>query len=166
MTTLSLSLIVAPDENDTVIITCSECEKSQKVDVSEFAESHVQSHKALKTQCACGNVFQVTINTRKQPRRKTNLTGAYMKFQGLKSKEYGFFVVEDLSIEGLRFRARAPHEIHVGEVLKVNFILDDDESSEIWASLMVKHVQDFSVGGAFCNLKDVDERFVRYLASN
>ena len=165
MTALSLPLIVAPDKSDTVTITCPQCKKSKQVDLATFIESHVESRKALKTQCACGNVFHVRVNTRKHPRKKTTPTGAYIKFQSLKSKERGFFIIEDISLGGLRFRTRAPHQIQVGEVLKINFILNDDEGLEIWASLMVKHVHDFTVGGEFCDLKDVDGRIARYLAS-
>ncbi len=164
---LSSALIVTPDEDGTVTIACPQCRKRKNVNVSAFKESHVEAHKSLKTRCPCGYVFQVAIDTRRYSRKKTALTGAYIKSQGQKSEAYGFFIAEDISMTGLKLRTKTPHYVQAGEVLKINLVLDDEEGSEIWASLQVKHVQDFSLGGAFCDLKDADnrKRLARYIAS-
>ncbi|MCZ6872296.1 MAG: PilZ domain-containing protein [bacterium] len=164
---LNSALIVTPDEDGTVTIACPQCRKRKNVDVSAFKESHVEAHKALKTKCACGHAFRVAVDTRRYSRKKTALTGAYIKFQGQKSDTHGFFTVEDISMTGLKLRTKTPHYVQVGEVLKINLVLDDEGGSEIWASLQVKHVQDFSIGGAFCDLKDADnrKRLARHIAS-
>lgn len=165
MTDLSSALIVASDQNDTITIVCPRCDRQKNVSISAFKTSHVEAHQSLKTKCACGHAFQVTVDTREFPRKRTNLTGAYIKFQSQHSEAYGFFVVEDVSMAGLKFRTRAPHDLKVGEVVKMNFILNDDAGSEIWAAVQIKHIQGFSIGGSFCDLKDIDNRLARYLAS-
>jgi hypothetical protein len=161
----SSAQIVASDQHDTITIACPQCDRRKDVNISTFKTSHVETHKSLKTQCLCGHAFQVTVNTREFPRKRATLTGAYIKFKSQHSEAYGFFIIEDISMAGLKFRTRAPHSLEIGEVVKINFILNDDAGSEIWAALQVKHVQGFSIGGAFCDLKDTDNRMARYLAS-
>jgi hypothetical protein len=165
MTTLSSDLIVASDQNGTITIACPQCERHKDVNISTFKTSHVETHKSLKTQCACGHAFQVTVDTRELPRKRATLTGAYIKFQSQHSEAYGFLIIEDISMAGLKFRTLAPHDLKVGDMIKMNFILNDDAASEIWATLQIKHIQGFSMGGSFCNLKDMDHRLARYLAS-
>lgn len=165
MTELRSAPIVAIAQNDTITIACPQCDRHKDVNISTYKTSHIEAHRALKTQCACGNVFQVTVNTRQFPRKKATLTGAYIKFHSQHSEAYGFFVIEDISMAGLKFRTRAPHYLKVGEVIKINFILNDDLGSEIWAALLIKHIQGFSIGGTFSDLHDKDNRLARYLAS-
>lgn len=164
---LSSALIVTPDQDGQVNIACPRCRKHKSANVSAFKESHVEAHKSLKIKCVCGHAFEIAIDTRRHPRKNTSLTGAYIKFQARKSDAHGFFIVENISMTGLKLRTRAPHYVQVGDVLKINLILDDKEGSEIWASLQVKHVGDFTIGGAFCDLKDTDnrKRLARYIAS-
>lgn len=157
--------IVTSDQNDTITIACPICDRKKDVNISAFKASHVEAHRSLKTQCTCGHAFQITVNTREFPRKKATLTGAYIKFKSQHSESYGFFIIEDISMGGLKFRTRAPHSLEVGEVVRINFILNDDEGSEIWAALQVKHVQGFTIGGAFCDLQDADNRLALYLES-
>jgi hypothetical protein len=165
MIKLNSAPIVATAQNDTITIACPQCDRHKDVNIATYQTSHIETHKSLKTQCACGHTFQVTVNTREFPRKKATLTGAYIKFHSQQSEAYGFFIIEDISMVGLKFRTRAPHYLKVGEVIKVNFILNDDTGSEIWAALLIKHIQGFSIGGTFSDLHDTGNRLARYLAS-
>jgi len=165
MIKLSSAPIVATAQNDTITIACPRCDRHKDVNIATYKTSHIEAHKSLKTQCACGHAFEVTVNTREFPRKRATLTGAYIKFHSQQSEAYGFFIIEDISMAGLKFRTRAPHYLKVGEVIKVNFILNDDAGSEIWAALLIKRIQGFSIGGTFSDLHDTENRLAHYLAS-
>jgi len=67
----------------------------------------------------------------------------------IKGLEQGTMTVEDLSRTGLRFRTKISHNIRVADMLRVRFVLDDAQRSEVHKSAMVKWVANYCVGAEF-----------------
>jgi PilZ domain-containing protein len=67
----------------------------------------------------------------------------------IKGLEKGTMTVEDLSRTGLRFRTKMSHTIRVADMLRVRFILDDAQRSEVHKSVIVKWVTPYLVGAEF-----------------
>ena len=95
-----------------------------------------------------------------------NLTGAYTKVAKFGSQGYGFFDVKELSLSGLTFSTRGYHIIQVGELLKINFALDNTKSSEIQKIVHVKYVDNHSIHAEFCNKKKLETALIRYLEAS
>ena len=61
----------------------------------------------------------------------------------------GNMIVENISKTGIGFRTMIKHHMHVQDIIRVKFILDDDKRSEISKSAQVKRVGEYTVGAGF-----------------
>lgn len=143
------------NDNETGTLVCEQCGKSKVIHVSDFKNIG----KPLKVKCSCGHMFFISIEVRKFYRKKTHLVGEYTKIseniaQGL---ERGGMVVEDLSRTGIGFRTNVKHNIHVQDIIRVKFNLDNDKHTEISKSAIVKRVNDFFVGAEFLDFDAYNE---------
>jgi hypothetical protein len=94
------------------------------------------------------------------------LSGLYTKLAVSVAKEFGVFHMQQLSLTGLTFNALSYHTIQVGEFLKINFILDNMEESEIEKTVLVKRVDQQSIEVDFCHRKYVETALIRYLKAS
>ncbi len=155
-------LHIPPATNGRIVITCPQCKKCKRVNVSALPKSS----KPLKTRCGCGCIFRLVIDTRDGIKKSMNLTGAYTKVAKFGSQGYGFFDVKEMSLTGLTFSTRGYHIIQVGELLKINFALDNTKSSEIQKIVHVKYVDNHSIHAEFCNKKKLETALIRYLEAS
>jgi hypothetical protein len=136
-------------------LVCDKCGKTKTLDLLAFQNIG----KPLKVKCACGHIFFVRIEARKFYRKSTNLTGEYIKMSRDISPclERGAMVVEDLSRTGLGFRTKKKHTICVQDVIRVRFILDDSQQSDITTSAVVRRVENDFVGAEFLDVDGFHE---------
>ena len=138
-------IYVNNSEEGTLI--CEKCGKTRVVNLSDYKNIG----KPLKVKCSCGHFFFVSIECRKFYRKSTQLSGEYIKISNdaTKGLEKGAMTVEDLSRTGLGFCTKKPHNIRVQDMLRVRFILDDTQRSEVNKSAVVRWVKDYFVGAEF-----------------
>ncbi len=100
-------------------------------------------------------------HTKKTFRKKFQLAGEY---RHVRSREFGPFSVEHLSLQGIRFTVRkAYHSIKENDFLDINFTLDNKKQSEIKRRLLVKTVKDKLIEGDFYNPPPFDSDLGFYL---
>ena len=136
-------------------LICEKCGKTRVVNLSDLKNIG----KPLKVKCSCGHFFFVRIEVRKFYRKSTHLRGEYIKISNdaTKGLEKGAMTVEDLSRTGLKFRTKTSHNIRVEEMLRVRFILDDTQHSEVNKGAIVKWVTNYGVGAEFVDFDTFTE---------
>ena len=97
---------------------------------------------------------------------KQMVSGLYTKLNMSASKELGLFHMQQLSLTGLTFNALSYHSIKVGEFLRISFVLDNTEESEIKKTVVVKHVDKQLIQVDFCHQKEVETALIRYLKAS
>ena len=99
-------------------------------------------------------------------KKPMNVSGAYAKLANLKSKEFGFIDIERLSLAGITFNTRSYHTIQVGEIIKIQFVLNNTQASEIVKMVLVKGVDNHSIHTEYCNKQDLETALIRYLKAS
>ncbi len=136
-------------------LVCAQCGNRRIMDVAYYSNVG----KPLKVKCSCGHVFFVSIEVRKFYRKHTKFAGEYILVSktATPTLEKGRMRVEDLSRTGLGFRTYDMHNIHVQDLLRVRFVLDDPQHSNINKSAVVRRVEGFYVGAEFLDFDAFDD---------
>jgi hypothetical protein len=155
---------VYPDEEDKATLACPKCGFVKMINVSKYKKISVVEKKnitkRLSVTCTCGHKFKCLIDFRGSYRKNVKLPGEFIHRPTGKK---GNIIVENLSMDGLRFSSIDPILFKVGDVIEINFKLDDAKRSEIKKDLEVKSIHGDSVGGAFYGLKWYDKTLGFYL---
>ncbi len=130
------------DVKDQVTIICPKCAKKKSLDATKFKNSK----SALKVNCPCGEEFRCIFEFRKFFRKRVSLQG---EFTNVKSGEKGEVVVDSISLEGIGFMAKSGHEIETGQMLTVNFNLDNKMGTPVERTIKVTSVRGNSIGAMF-----------------
>ena len=142
--------------NNQTTIECPICDFKKKIDASPYKATN----RALNVKGTCGEVFKCVIEFRKGYRKKVNLSGEY--FSG-KTRKRGTLRVEDISIEGLRFRSPDPHNLETGDAVEVKFRLDDSDKTEIKKKAVVLRVKGLAAAIKFTDKYGWDKQFGFYM---
>ena len=140
-------------------LTCPSCANTKMVNFAPY----LSDKSPIKAKCQCGCIFavpDVIIEARKFYRKKTRLSGSYAKTV---ADTMGCMTVKDVSFTGIRFHTEKEHDLAVGEVLGVRFILDDHKHTEIRRTVVIKHVQGRGIGAEFCDTHGYDMDLIHYL---
>jgi c-di-GMP-binding flagellar brake protein YcgR len=140
--------------------TCPQCGRSKIFDVSAY----IKTDKAVrfKCRCACGYKDLVLLERRKYYRKNIGLPGVYFlnKKEREKSDLSGIdfsyckkgtgkkMEVVNLSRTGLQFRTNGIPEFDLGDVITVEFILDDKNRSLISKKVKIIHINGKDIIGA------------------
>jgi len=155
---MSSSLIpktyIRPD--NTAVLTCPQCGHQREVIADKFKG---KKHK-LKVKCLCQNVFEVILEFRNKPRKKTLLTGTYINHS--QDESSGNIVVENISMTGLAFRCYVATKFNVGDELSVEFNLDDDEHTQIKKRVIVRNLTQRFIGCEFEGSKDIFDNYLEH----
>ena len=144
------------DDTNHVTITCPKCKLEKNLDVTDFKDSH----KRLEAKCKCGEVFRITLEFRKHPRKKVWLIGEY-SVQG--KDERGEINIEDISLGGVRFTSLKPHYISRKDIVELKFILNNPMITEIQTLIEVTWIIDNNVGGQFFDPRSLEKDLMPYL---
>ena len=129
------------DDNQATII-CPKCGFDIKIDPKKFKNAQ----RRQKAKCKCGEIFEFTIEYRRQYRKDVKLPGEY-SIDGRGQK--GDIIVRDLSLSGIRFESMIPHQISPDDTLEVIFRLDNPPRKEIRKKVKAIWVDDRIVGAQY-----------------
>jgi hypothetical protein len=138
---------VRPD--NTVVLTCPNCGLQEEVQAEEFKNYKNK----LKVKCRCQETFMVFLEFRNRVRKKTRLRGTYINYSQKDSS--GFLIIQDISLTGLSFTSLDLKNFKVGDVLRVEFTLDDESRTEISNDINVRNIRKKSVGCKYHSSEDV-----------
>lgn len=142
------SSTVFVNEKNMALIHCPHCDSIKQVPVSKFkGEKHT-----LKVKCACGDVFQVDLNFRKNIRKKTDLTGTCYKIPGHESSAEEC-MIKNLSFRGIGLKLFNEGTIKKDDELVVSFTLDDPRMTPVERKLRVHYVDGDYIGGEFVDFE-------------
>jgi hypothetical protein len=132
---------------DTVTLACEDCKRAKALRAADLKDLP----QPLKFRCPCGASFEVNIVIRQFYRKKTTLSGSYVKrdHQTNKTLEQGRVTIEDLSRTGVGLRTLSKHNVAVDDVLVITFTLDDEQRTRIEKHVRVRRVDTWGVGAEF-----------------
>ena len=146
------------DHTNQVKVICPKCGLGKNINVFKFKDSH----KRLKANCKCGEVFRFALNFRKHYRKKVMLSGEY--FIREKNVRDDIFI-KDISMSGINFITYKEHNFSKDDTVELKLALDDQIDPEIHVSIKIKWIVDRNVGAQFNNPKSI-EKDLRFLLEN
>lgn len=141
------------------IFTCPNCKLSRLVNVKKFRENN----DVVGVKCSCDCVYyinELVPESRKFQRKKANLAGSFLQTT---TNMHHFIHVMDLSFSGLKFRTEKDHDLEIGEIVGVRFVLDDDNGTEVRRTAAVRRVNGRNIGAEFCDTQVFDMELIYYL---
>jgi|WetSurMetagenome_2_1015567.scaffolds.fasta_scaffold133167_2 hypothetical protein len=130
-----------------VSLVCPHCGMYRPVSVTKVRVLG----KPVKARCTCGQSFVVEFERRNLHRKAISLPGSFRKPDST-DLGYGDILVEDLSRGGLAFRVVGQGGVEEGDLLDLQFQLDDPERTPVRVRVLVRHILDEKVGCEFVNL--------------
>ncbi len=126
------------DSDNQVRIECPECGLARFLNAEGFR--YVRD--VFIFSCQCGAEFRGAFDFRNGWMRRVNLGGEYYNPRSDDSDEMR---IEVLSMDGLAFRTLGRHSIERGDILNINFRLDNVLSTEIRRQARVLNVTDTAI---------------------
>jgi hypothetical protein len=146
------------DHTNQVKVICPKCGLEKNINVFKFKDSH----KRLKANCKCGEVFRFALNFRKHYRKKVMLSGEY--FIQNKNERDDIFI-KDISMSGINFITYKEHNFSKDDTVELKLALEDQMGPEIHTSAKIKWINDRNVGAQFNNPKSL-EKDLRFFLEN
>lgn len=125
-------------------VICHKCGLNKNIEVTKFKDTH----KMLKAKCKCGAVFQLTLEFRKNYRKKVRLAGEYFV---QKKAERGTILIENISASGIRFSTLNPNYLIKDDTVELKFTLDNPMRTEIQGLVKIIWINDRNVGAQYIN---------------
>jgi PilZ domain len=150
-------------ESNTAVFRCPQCQRAKTLDVSTFGEFKWPLR--FKLTCPCGHVASAVLEIRKRYRKGVHLPGTYVHYVNGQPQGKGRMTVRDLSASGMRLLLTASGTIAPGDLLKIEFRLDDAQRSLIQKKVIVRNVGDNFVGTEFAATEALDKALGFYLRS-
>lgn len=133
-----------------VTFTCPQCKSTRTVDVTK----HKTLDKAvkIKVHCPCGHDYPVLLERRKQYRKAVSLPGTYVRIYNQRRAGSGNMVVNDVSRKGLSIQVKDVRYMKIGDVLEVEFKLDDPKRSAILKEVIIRKIFENDLGTEFVSI--------------
>ena len=142
---------------------CPKCQKSKTVNVSKYAT--LDKIVNVKVTCPCGYGYTSILEKRKEYRKAANLPGAFIHLiDGLQAGS-GLMKVSDLSTSGLKIHINTQHHCSVGDVIQVEFSLDDSHRTLIKKKVIIRNIVGQNIGTEFAPTEPIDKALGFYLFS-
>ena len=148
----------------TATFICQECKKIKTVDVSYYIK--LDKKIFVDAKCPCGNKFRAFLNKRTQFRKETNLTGTYSNISQSNQVSVGAMTVCDLSMTGMQLKLNADKNLSIGDILNIEFFLDDIHRSFIKKTVIVQNTRPPYIGVEFKPGEDLGKAIGFYLYFN
>jgi hypothetical protein len=146
------------DHTNQVKVICPKCGLEKNMNVFKFKDTH----KKLKANCKCGEVFRFALNFRKHYRKKVMLSGEYVI---QKNNVRDDIFIKDISMSGINFITYKEHTFSKDDTVELKLALDDRMEPVIQASAQIKWISDRNIGAQFNNPKSI-EKDLRFLLEN
>ena len=137
-------------------ICCPGCGFTRTLDVAKLSSSQ----KKYRISCRCGNKFGLTFEFRRSYRKKVNFPGKYVSMQ---DGHGGDCTIEDISITGVGLTCLFAHNVSKGDILEVQFSLDNRKKTHLRKKVEVMVVREQYLGTRFCNQTHPDKALGFYL---
>ena len=151
----------AVSSQQTSTFVCPKCQKSKTVNVSQYAG--LDKIIKVNVRCPCGFSYITILDKRRQYRKETNLDGIYTRIVNGQETGGGPMTVKDLSTGGLKLQISENHGCTPGDVVKVEFRLDDIHKSLIRRKVIVRNIHQHTAGMEFITKQAVDKTLGFYL---
>ncbi|MBF0119992.1 MAG: PilZ domain-containing protein [Desulfobacterales bacterium] len=122
---------------------CPQCNKTKVADVSKYKD--IDQPIWVNCKCPCGHTYKVLLERRRHFRKEVNLKGRYI----WGDKGGGSLLVKDLSRSGIKFMVNFPPKFSSGDLITVEFTLDNQASSIVRKDVIVKNINKLIVGAEF-----------------
>ena len=149
--------------SNTAVFRYPQCQRTKNLDVSTFGE--FKPPLRFKLTCPCGHVASAVLEKRKRFRKGTHLPGTYVHYVNGQPQGKGTMTVKDLSTNGMKLVFTGNPTIAPGDLLKIEFRLDDAQRSLVQKKVVVRNVGDHSVGTEFAATETLDKTLGFYLRS-
>ncbi len=126
-------------------LVCAECGNSRQITVSNLP----QLGKIYRIRCQCGNTAALVLDRRKHKRQRINFIGLYSVKGSIRDH---IVSVVNLSRKGLCFKRTDNTRLGNGQVISIDFQLDNPERDSVQCEAIVRSVIDDKVGVEFQNL--------------
>ena len=140
---------------------CPKCQKSKTVNVSQYAA--LDRIIKVRVKCPCGYTNTSILEKRKNYRKETNLHGSYARIAEGKEAAWGLMTVKDLSTTGMKLQVNGNHGCVNGDVLLIEFHLDNPQRSHIRKKVIVRNISDREIGAELAPTEAVDKALGFYL---
>jgi len=110
--------------------------------------------------CKCGNAFPCRIDERKNYRKSTQLSGEYVNRRTSRKDN---MVVIDISFEGIGIMVFNAYDLQQGDLLDVDFALNDARETEIKRTVRIKRISKKRIGCDFLKDRAYDKHLGFYL---
>ena len=140
--------------NNTATFVCPKCGNATTTNVAKYAG--IQQRVTVKCRCNCGHHFDVSLEKRRQYRKSTDLPGRYYYRLPNGEMDKGSMRVVDISSTGLKIKFNVSRNLKIGEILKVEFHLDDKRRTPMTKQVTVRNVHKNLVGTSF-DPSDLDD---------
>ena len=150
------SATVFVNEKNMALIHCPHCDSIKQVPVTKFKGT---KH-TLKVKCACGEVFKVDLNFRKNIRKKTNLTGICYTIPGVESSSEEC-LIKNISFRGIGLKLFENSTVKEGAEVVVSFTLDDPRMTAVKRKVRIHHIKGDYIGGEFVDFEG--DNFDKYI---
>ena len=144
--------------NETASIRCPNCDLVKNISVSRFRNSR----HTFKVKCICGHTFLVSLDFRRHYRKPTELTGTYDVIVPA-CHGGGKMQVNNISRSGVDFSVSGLHNIEIGHEIVIIFKLDNNKETEINKTVIVRRVQNNSIGCEFIEQTQIGRDLGFYL---
>lgn len=142
-----------------VNLTCIKCGNSRQISVGKF----LAKDNRYRIQCRCGYTYTMVLERRKAHRRKTDLRGSYYT-EKIAKKEIVDIV--NLSTIGLCLIRRDNTDLKNGQIINLNFVLENAQRDEIKCKATIKQVKDHIVGVEFLDLSPGMQKILAFYLFN
>jgi len=142
---------------------CPVCQKSKTVNVSKYAS--LDKMVKVKVTCPCGYGYTSILEKRKKYRKATNLPGSFVHLVEGRPARGGLMKVKDLSTSGLKIHVNTEHHCAVGDIIQVEFSLDDSHRTLIRKKVIVRNIVGQNIGTEFAPTEPIDKALGFYLFS-
>ncbi|SMC21535.1 PilZ domain-containing protein [Desulfacinum hydrothermale DSM 13146] len=147
-----LKVFVQEDGKGTFV--CPDCGLARRIQAVHL----LNAKKPIRVRCRCGKTFSVRFEIRKAYRKSVFLFGEYCRKGEEHKIPHDQMIVEDVSKTGLRFRTFLTHGLRQGDLVHVEFPLNDQPRSLIRGLAEVRWVDGKNVGARFVDLAPPHEK--------
>ena len=146
---------------ETAIFICPSCNGRKITNVSRLLK--MDKPIRLKVTCTCGNKYVSMIEKRRKYRKPTNFPGTYALISNGDVIYEGLMTVCDISLTGMKLKLNIDKLIELGDIIKVQFHLDDAQRSLIEKKVKVVSLNLPYLGAEFLRSEDIGNALGFYL---
>lgn len=145
--------------NKTATIVCPACGATKNINTQQLKGSG----NTFKVRCRCNVIFDVQIDFRQTYRKQVNLTGTYILLRD--GQGGGDIHIRNISTGGIGFTVSGTHQLKKGQVLGIEFQLNDKNQTTIRKKTVIVSVNKNQIGCRFSASEETGKALGFFLQS-